>query len=150
MVVQGRLDARSAASLYTLTECCALLAASIVLLSMLGVNISALLLPAGVCLAIASKDLLQNMLAGVGQGCVNASNLNLSVAVRWTDGHVPCLWFAYSKVPPRSMPRGLVTMMHLNSSQNKWAWPQWLTMERLQQSLLQGKFEGICIKSHEN
>ena len=63
---QGRLDARVAAGLVTLTECVALVLAGVVLLSSLGVNISALLLPAGVCVAIASKDLLQNTVSGTG------------------------------------------------------------------------------------
>lgn len=47
-----------------MTECTSLLLAGIVVLSMLGINISALLLPAGVVLAIASRDLLQNLIAG--------------------------------------------------------------------------------------
>lgn len=38
--------------------------AGIILLSMLGVNVSALLLPAGVAVAIAAKDLSHNFLAG--------------------------------------------------------------------------------------
>lgn len=48
-----------------ITECTSLLLAGIVVLSMLGINISGLLLPAGVVLAIASRDLLQNFIAGV-------------------------------------------------------------------------------------
>jgi small-conductance mechanosensitive channel len=47
-----------------ITECTSLLLAGIVALSMLGINISGLLLPAGVVLAIASRDLLQNFIAG--------------------------------------------------------------------------------------
>lgn len=47
-----------------ITECTSLLLAGIVALSMLGINTSALLLPAGVVLAIASRDLLQNLIAG--------------------------------------------------------------------------------------
>ena len=47
-----------------ITECSTLLLAGIVMLSMLGINVNALLLPAGVVLAIASRDLLQNLIAG--------------------------------------------------------------------------------------
>lgn len=41
-----------------------LVTAAVILLSMLGVNVSALLLPAGVVAAIASRDLSLNFLAG--------------------------------------------------------------------------------------
>jgi small-conductance mechanosensitive channel len=47
-----------------ITECTSLLLAAIVVLSTLGINISGLLLPAGVVLAIASRDLLHNFIAG--------------------------------------------------------------------------------------
>ncbi len=52
-------------SLLTMTEVITLTLAGVVILTMLGVNISALLLPAAVCIAFASKELVQNMLAGV-------------------------------------------------------------------------------------
>lgn len=55
---------RTLATARMITECTSLLLAGIVVLSMLGINISALLLPAGVVLAIASRDLLQNFIAG--------------------------------------------------------------------------------------
>lgn len=38
--------------------------AGVILLSMIGVNVSALLLPAGVMAAVAAKDLSHNFLAG--------------------------------------------------------------------------------------
>lgn len=38
--------------------------AGVILLSMLGVNVSALLLPAGIAAAVAAKDLSHNFLAG--------------------------------------------------------------------------------------
>ena len=46
------------------SEIFSLLTAGIVLLSTLGVNVSALLLPAGIALAVAAKDLSHNFLAG--------------------------------------------------------------------------------------
>lgn len=49
----------------TASECSALLGALLILLSMLGINIgSALLLPAGIAVAIAAKDLSTNWVAG--------------------------------------------------------------------------------------
>ena len=51
-------------AIITASECCALLAAFVIVLSMLGVNVSGLLLPAGVALAFAAKDLSHNFLAG--------------------------------------------------------------------------------------
>jgi len=64
VALQGRIDMRTLATARMITECTSLLLAGIVVLSMLGINISALLLPAGVVLAIASRDLLQNFIAG--------------------------------------------------------------------------------------
>lgn len=64
LLLQGRIDLRTLAGARMVTECTSLLLAGIVVLSMLGINISALLLPAGVVLAIASRDLLQNFIAG--------------------------------------------------------------------------------------
>ena len=61
---QGAIDHRLAGGVITASECTALLTAGVVLLSMLGVNVSALLLPAGVAAAIAAKDLSVNFLAG--------------------------------------------------------------------------------------
>lgn len=52
------------AGLVTLTECITLMLGGIVVLTIAGVNIGGLLLPAAVGLAFASKDLLQNLVAG--------------------------------------------------------------------------------------
>jgi hypothetical protein len=82
----GRLDARMAAGLYTFTECASLMLAGIVILSMLGINISGLLLPAGICVAIASKDLLQNLLAGFFLFVVQPFRIGDTVAVTTSAG----------------------------------------------------------------
>eukprot|EP00775_Hariotina_reticulata_P003655 gene3655-3916_t len=63
LMKQGRIDARTMSGARMITECSTLLLAGIVVLSMLGINVNALLLPAGVVLAIASRDLLQNLIA---------------------------------------------------------------------------------------
>jgi len=63
--LQGGLDHRVSGAIITFSECAALLAAFVIVLSMLGVNVNALLLPAGVALAFAAKDLSHNFLAGV-------------------------------------------------------------------------------------
>jgi len=62
---QQALDNRIAGGIITVSECSTLVTALIVVLSMLGVNVSALLLPAGVAVAIAAKDLSHNFLAGL-------------------------------------------------------------------------------------
>jgi hypothetical protein len=62
------------------TECTSLLLAGIVVLSMLGINISALLLPTGVVLAIASRDLLQNFIAGTCMGASTSSSSSSRLA----------------------------------------------------------------------
>ena len=64
--LQGGLDHRVSGAIITSSECTALLAAFVIVLSMLGVNVNALLLPAGVALAYAAKDLSHNFLAGEG------------------------------------------------------------------------------------
>jgi small-conductance mechanosensitive channel len=61
---QGAIDQRMANNINSAAELTVLLTAAVILLSMLGVNVSALLLPAGICLAIAAKDLSHNFLAG--------------------------------------------------------------------------------------
>lgn len=66
---QGRLDHRISAAVITGSELFTMLGAGVIVLSALGVNVSGLLLPAGVCLAIASKDLAHNFLAGIGPHC---------------------------------------------------------------------------------
>lgn len=58
------MDARVSGAIITASECLALLAAMIIVLSMIGINVSALLLPAGIALAYAAKDLSHNFLAG--------------------------------------------------------------------------------------
>lgn len=64
---QGALDHRISAAIITGSELFTMVGAAVILLSALGVNVSGLLLPAGVCLAIASKDLAHNFLAGKRQ-----------------------------------------------------------------------------------
>ena len=61
---QGALDHRISAAVITGSELFTMLGAGVIVLSALGVNVSGLLLPAGVCLAIAAKDLAHNFLAG--------------------------------------------------------------------------------------
>ncbi len=63
------MDHRVSGAIITASECTALLAAFVIVLSMLGVNVNALLLPAGVALAYAAKDLSHNFLAGVTLTC---------------------------------------------------------------------------------
>lgn len=62
---QNALDNRLAGGIITVSECSTLVVALVVLLSMLGVNVSALLLPAGIAMAVAAKDLSHNFLAGL-------------------------------------------------------------------------------------
>ena len=62
---QNALDNRLAGGIITVSECSTLVIALVVLLSMLGVNVSALLLPAGIAVAVAAKDLSHNFLAGL-------------------------------------------------------------------------------------
>ena len=57
------MDQRVSAAIITASECAALLAALVILLSMI-VNVSALLIPAGIALAFAAKDLSHNFVAG--------------------------------------------------------------------------------------
>ena len=66
------MDVRVSGAIITASECCALLGAMIIVLSMIGVNVNALLLPAGIALAYAAKDLSHNFLAG-------QSHLNLAI-----------------------------------------------------------------------
>ena len=46
------------------SEMCSLGGALVIMLSIIGINVSALLIPAGVALALAAKDLSHNFLAG--------------------------------------------------------------------------------------
>lgn len=59
------MDAGLATTITNWVECTAILIAGVIILSMLGVNISGLFLPAGICLALASKDLAHNFVAGM-------------------------------------------------------------------------------------
>jgi hypothetical protein len=61
---QGAIDQRLANNINSAAELAVLVTASVIMLSMLGVNVSALLLPAGVALALAAKDLSHNFFAG--------------------------------------------------------------------------------------
>ncbi|KAL4434780.1 hypothetical protein ABPG77_005307 [Micractinium sp. CCAP 211/92] len=61
---QGAIDQRLANNINSAAELTVLVTAGVILLSMLGVNVSGLLLPAGVVAAIASRDLSHNFLAG--------------------------------------------------------------------------------------
>jgi len=77
---QGALDHRISAAVITGSELFTMVGAGVIVLSALGVNVSGLLLPAGVCLAIAAKDLAHNFLAG-------ASHPAVDCIVSWT---MPC------------------------------------------------------------
>jgi Mechanosensitive ion channel len=65
---QGKMDYRMASTIITGTEILSMITALVILLSMFGINVSALILPAGVAVAFASKDLVLNFLAGVSPG----------------------------------------------------------------------------------
>ena len=58
------MDARVSGAIITASECCALIAAMVIVLSMIGVNVNALLMPAAIAVAYAAKDLSHNFLAG--------------------------------------------------------------------------------------
>lgn len=78
---QKALDDRLAGGIITITEVSTLLVAMVVLLSMIGVNVSALLLPAGIAMAVAAKDLSHNFLAGFFLFVVQPFKLGDRVAV---------------------------------------------------------------------
>lgn len=78
---QGALDQRTAGGIITLSEIGALATAGVIILSMLGVNVSALLLPAGIAIAVAAKDMTQNFLAGFFLFVVQPFKLGDRVAV---------------------------------------------------------------------
>ena len=61
---QGTVSRSTAHHIMNWTEGLTLVTAGLVMLSLFGVNISGLLLPAGICLALAAKDLAHNFLAG--------------------------------------------------------------------------------------
>ena len=56
--------ARVSGAVINASEMCTLGGALVIMLSIIGINVSALLIPAGVALAIAAKDLSHNFLAG--------------------------------------------------------------------------------------
>ena len=64
-----------------------LVAAVVILLSMLGLNLSGLLIPAGVALALAAKDLSHNFLAGF---FLFAVQVPLIIVVPLFAVQVPC------------------------------------------------------------
>ena len=64
LLLQGAIDQRLANNINSCAELTVLVTAGVILLSMLGVNVSALLLPAGVAAALAARDLTHNFLAG--------------------------------------------------------------------------------------
>lgn len=78
---QRAIDDRLAGGIITVTEVSTLLVALVVLLSMIGVNVSALLLPAGIAVAVAAKDLSHNFLAGFFLFVVQPFKLGDRVAV---------------------------------------------------------------------
>lgn len=78
---QRAIDDRLAGGIITITEVSTLLVALVVLLSMIGVNVSALLLPAGIAIAVAAKDLSHNFLAGFFLFVVQPFKLGDRVAV---------------------------------------------------------------------
>eukprot|EP00887_Chlorella_sp_A99_P003315 scaffold26.g3315.t1 len=94
--MQGALDQRLAGAVVTGSEIFSLLTAGIVLLSTLGVNVSALLLPAGVAVAIAAKDLSHNFLAGFFLFVVQPFKLGDRVAVSFSQPQGPGLYGAGS------------------------------------------------------
>lgn len=87
---QGAIDNRMASAIITASECSALLGALLILLSMLGVNIgSALLLPAGIAVAIAAKDLSHNWLAGFFLFVAQPFRMGDRVAVSFSSPGAP-------------------------------------------------------------
>ncbi|GMH33780.1 hypothetical protein BSKO_01614 [Bryopsis sp. KO-2023] len=81
---QGTLDSGFATTLITCTECTAILIAGVVILSMSGVNVSGLFLPAGICFALAAKDLSHNFLAGIFLFLVQPFRMGDKVSVQST------------------------------------------------------------------
>lgn len=86
---QNALDNRLAGGIITVSECSTLLIALVVLLSMLGVNVSALLIPAGVAVAVAAKDLSHNFLAGLFLFVVQPFKLGDRLSVASSAPNVP-------------------------------------------------------------
>lgn len=61
---QGTIDHQLSGSIITVSECTAMVSGGVILLTLLGVNVSALLVPAALAVAYAAKDLSHNFLAG--------------------------------------------------------------------------------------
>jgi len=78
---QGALDHRISAAVITGSELFTMLGAGVIVLSALGVNVSGLLLPAGVCLAIAAKDLAHNFLAGASHPAADCTTVSQTYAL---------------------------------------------------------------------
>jgi Mechanosensitive ion channel len=79
-----RVPRRVSGAIITATEMCMLVAALVIILSMIGVNVNALLIPAGVALAIAAKDLSHNFLAGFFLFAVQPFKMGDRVAVSYS------------------------------------------------------------------
>ncbi|GAB4814912.1 hypothetical protein N2152v2_001958 [Parachlorella kessleri] len=87
---QGAVDNRLASFVITASECLSLLSMLLVLLSMLGVNIgSALLLPAGLAVAVAGQQLAGNWLAGFFLFMAQPFKLGDRVAVSFSSPGAP-------------------------------------------------------------
>lgn len=88
---QGALDGRLAGGIITTSEIAAMVTGVIVLLSMLGVNVSALLLPAGVAVAFAAQDITRNFISGLFLFVVQPFRLGdrVAVTVGTTGSSVP-------------------------------------------------------------
>ncbi|KAK9823272.1 hypothetical protein WJX72_001499 [[Myrmecia] bisecta] len=82
---QGAVDHRVSGAIITTSECVSLLSAAVCILSMLGINVSGLLLPAGIALAFAAKDLSHNFLAGFFLFAVQPFKLGDRVAVSYSS-----------------------------------------------------------------
>lgn len=82
---QGAIDQRVAGLVINGSELCVLLAAVVIFLSMLGLNLSSLLIPIGIAAAIAAKDLSHNFLAGFFLFAVQPFKLGDRVGVPYTN-----------------------------------------------------------------
>lgn len=93
LLAKRAMDDRLARMITTSAECVGLVTAGVVVLSLLGVRVSSLLLPAGVAIAVASKDLLHNFLAGLFLFAVQPFRLGDTVAVPTTATAAGGAWF---------------------------------------------------------
>jgi hypothetical protein len=82
---QNRIDYRLSSTIITCTEILSMITALVIILSMFGINVSALFFPAGVAIAFASKDLVHNFLAGAQPSPSPCSYFfNTTVASGWS------------------------------------------------------------------